>query len=302
MELTFKNRIALLYLLVAGLLCLWHGLWPAGVQTYGLPLLFASVLTVGMVHGCLDYELEAKRAGVRKPLAIFLVQYVAQMALMGGVWYLVPGLGLLLFLLYTGWHFGETDFGVLGLPPTPWRVFLYGAGLIVWILGWHMAETLAYLSDLSVLAQGSDLQASFLINKPWYVAGALVAIVSSLKLGRSSPKPVTLVFVLLLLITTAFLPLLPGFALYFGFWHALHSLQVIKQDLNLSYGPLLRRALPYLAASVGGAVLLIAGLAHFNLNAVLVLFIFISALTTPHAGIMHGVFERRYKRQIAVGS
>jgi Brp/Blh family beta-carotene 15,15'-monooxygenase len=219
------------------------------------------------------------------------------MAAVAAVWLVAPGIALGLFLVYTGWHFGETDMGVFGLRISPWQTFLYGFGLIIWILAMHMPETLSFLADLAIFSPTGKVNSLLTSGQTLIKAGAFGCMVAGFIGTEIGQKPLVFLLVALVVATTAFLPLLVGFAAYFGFWHSLHSMHVIKADLQTSYAKLLRQALPYLLVSVVGTGALVGVLEYFHLNAVLVLFIFISALTAPHAQVMHGAFRRLAQRQ-----
>ena len=276
---------------VALLFCALQGFAPAWLSANALYILFGVVFTVGLIHGSLDYEIAASHNKGTKVLP-FLRNYLLQMALVAVVWVFFPGIALALFIAFTGWHFGETDLAIFRLKATYAQTFFYGLGIIGWILGSHIAETLQYLADLSVM--GADTAANaFLAQNQLALMGISFLLVSGVALLSELRKNfLTLGLLAGILTLTGYLPLLPAFALYFGFWHSLHSLTVIQADIQHSYAELIKRALPFLGASIIGTFLLLGILGYLQLNSVLILFIFISSLTLPHAQVMHGTFSR----------
>jgi beta-carotene 15,15'-dioxygenase len=276
---------------VGFLFCAAYIWQPAWVQSYGLYVLFATVLTLGLIHGSLDYEVELAQApGL--PLLPFLGRYLAQMALVAAVWILLPTAALVLFLLFTAWHFGETDLAIFRAKAPPWVIAVYGIGLTTWLLGAHLAETLAYLQDLAVFKASPELAAALVANQAavcWGAAG-LVAVACLASPLRGSWQALATISAILAF--TYYLPLMLAFTLYFGFWHSLHTLAIIRADIQSSYQRLIVRAMPFLIVSILGTGALLVVLGQLELNSVLILFIFISSLTLPHAQVMHRMFGR----------
>jgi Brp/Blh family beta-carotene 15,15'-monooxygenase len=217
------------------------------------------------------------------------------MAFVGFIWLLWPMAALGIFLLGTAWHFGDTDQATWKLRMPPWAAFLYGLSLIIWLFACHLSETLVYLKDLGLQeylqdfsTRGWDL-ASIGHNGQLLSIGGLLAVIifSDLKHSVYALIQIAIVFFLFW-----YLPLLVGFGLYFGVWHSLHTLLTIKIYLDKSPKQMLKLAAPYLALSIAGSIALIFGLNVAGYNSVLVLFIFISALTLPHSLVMHKLFAR----------
>ena len=288
---TTTKQISFFYACVTLLLLTIQAMLPALLAGWGLYFLFAVVLSVGMLHGALDYEIEHNQ-NKKKDLLKFLAGYLFQMGVVAAVWVVAPPIALLLFLGYTAWHFGDTDLAIFRIRAKPWQVLLYGAGITGWILATHLPDTLYYLADLSVLTPTGSLLARIgLYQQELVIASAVCVAVGLLSAGQGAGW-LPLWVVVLILCSTAYLPLLVGFTLYFGFWHSLHTLAVIQTDIQKSTKALLVLAAPYMGASVAGAAVLIVVLGALHLNSVLILFIFISALTLPHAGVMHRLFMR----------
>ena len=65
----------------------------------------------GISHGAIDHILASDVLGWIKPSQQFrfMGQYLAVMLLYGFLWLFAPVLGFWLFLLYSAWHFGQSD-------------------------------------------------------------------------------------------------------------------------------------------------------------------------------------------------
>ena len=95
-----------------------------------------------------------------------------------------------------------------------------------------------------------------------------------------------------MLMITWLLPMIPAFTVYFGFWHSMHTLFLIKQDIKVTTQGLISKATPYLAICVGITFVMMALFSQFSMGSEVVLVVFVSALTLPHAGTMHKLLLR----------
>lgn len=272
-------------------------LWPIN-QTISLIFLGVTLLCFGLPHGSIDHLVAQKSAG-KINLVRFIVFYFLQIAVVAVCWYFLPLPSLVFFLLLSAWHFAETDLTASSQKNSFTSILLkslYGTGLLGWILLAHPLQTLSYLQDLSP-AFG---HASFIgINLvAWHTAilvfcGGLSMLVVTIY--SIQQKDFMVIKTALLLLITYFLPLLAAFAFYFGLWHALHALMHIKNHLHISWKNLFVKALPLSSISVLGLILFLVVINHLHFNLILLTFIFISALTLPHALVMGDMY--RVKKQ-----
>jgi len=269
-----------------------HYLAPEFEVLYSYPILFGVVISLGLIHGCLDFEV-AKRTNPQSKLLPFLIKYIAQILVLSLVWLVSPQLALLIFLACTAWHFGETDLSLFKLKANPLIIWVYGIGITTWLLGAHLDDNLQYLYDLGFASPsnrflkthlhkitiGIRLIALIVIGFTTYFAG----------LYKSKSNLALLVGILLI---TYLLPILSAFTVYFGFWHSLHTLRLIKSDIKITTKVLMIKAAPYLLISIGMTVVMILVFALFKLGSETVLLVFISSLTLPHATTMHHLLSR----------
>ncbi len=292
------------------LLSLYWGMGglPASVSWafFGLALLIA-----GIPHGALDHlvdEQTTQQRGRPFRLAVFLAKYLLTMLVYGLLWWWQPALSLLFFLVFSAWHFGETD--VDPVPPNAplWTGlrFLHGGFVLLFLLLGHPAETTPILERIS--------RHDFWLMQGWHT---LVKHDSDILLGwgrflligigltlQFSPVAVNqwrVARLILLLAICLALPLMPAFALYFGGWHSISAFQSIGQYLRrTSNGPLSVRqlwlkALPLTGLALLGLLAVGGGWYWFarDIDPVPAIFIFLSLITLPHLGVMYGMNQQR---------
>lgn len=287
-----QTKINLLFALVSGGLFALHVLAPGFEQQYSYQLMFAVVLSLGLIHGCLDFEI-AKVKAPKVSLFKFLLRYVSQILGIALIWLFSPTVALGVFLLCTAWHFGETDFSLFKLNQPAWVIFIYGLGLTGWLFGSHIDRNLDSLKLLGITSAGEVQFLVYLAKYPVIFAGfsllmILVAVLVS-GLYRSFSKMGMLVLLLAVVWT---LPVLQAFTVYFGFWHSLHTLYLIKSDIQISTKGLILKAIPYLVISISMTWLMIVAFSFIDLGSEVVLVVFISSLTLPHAITMHDLLNR----------
>ena len=286
------QAVAWLTTAVGGALALWHQAAPAQTLAAGPWVLFGLVLSTGMLHGCLDQYIEQERLPQAARQRANR-RYLWQAAAVAALWLVAPLPAFVLFLANTAWHFGETDLAVFRVHARPWQVWLYGTGITGWMLTCHLPEALANLHNLPYRGR-QDALPGWLVAHQWpCMAASALCLAAAVLASTLRHRPWALTLLAGLVGITAFLPLTLGFAVYFGLWHALQTLNVIRQDLRTDVATLLRRGLPLLLISVVSSGVVVYGLHLAGVNAVLVLFAFVSALTLPHTQVMHKLFARQ---------
>ncbi|MBO0929486.1 Brp/Blh family beta-carotene 15,15'-dioxygenase [Fibrella aquatilis] len=287
--------------------CQWQtGAVPLWAQWTVVALL---LFGIGIPHGAIDHLIDeetARRTNRGYSIGAFLAKYLLTMAVYGVFWAFFPTVSLLVFLLISAWHFGETD--VEHVPFTlPWIVVRFGWGcwVLAFLLLTHPAEVTPILDRLT---RGNPLPMQVwqwcVAHRGLLLGGGLVGLLGLFGVAhRLAPGPIdggrfTLLGLVLLL--TWPLPLLVAFALYFGGWHALSSFQTIYHYLRnrpqnpLSAQQVWYRSLPFTALALVGLVLL-GGLWYRYAQAwdpLPLLFLFLSLITLPHLNVMHGMNRR----------
>jgi lycopene beta-cyclase len=246
-----------------------------------MPLVYGilgiGMLVLGIPHGALDH-LHALKKPLGWNMLGYVFMYIGLGALILGVFSLSPWGGLLLFLGYSMWHFGEADFA-------HWRLgrsgmaLLWGCYVLGSILGSHVHETVMILREMKVTFS-FDLGAFDSFGMWWILFGGAFFI--GWKRNRSM-----ITSVLSLLILSA-LPLIPAFAVFFIFQHSLHGWKKLKELNSESEMQRWIKALPFTL----GACLLFGVNAYFGSFSWGQVFIFLAALSFPHVVLMATLYRK----------
>ncbi|MFT4670539.1 MAG: Brp/Blh family beta-carotene 15,15'-monooxygenase [Ulvibacter sp.] len=257
------------------------------------------IFSVGILHGSNDLAIIHKMNGSRglKNAFVLIGSYVLTVFLAALLFYKLPELALALFVIFSGYHFGEQH----------WSDRMFGSTFL------KKSTYLFYgLTILFLLFQLNSIQTSEIIanltrqNIPetWYEYGLLGSgiVFSALLFFLLAKRRLTvndLFFELFLLLVFAivfkFATLLWAFAIYFIFWHSIPS---ILEQLTYLYGERSFRSFKlYLRSS--SIIWLISVTAIFALfyvvrnNADLFLalfFAFLGAITFAHSFIIMKMF------------
>lgn len=264
--------------------------FPEELADWSPYLLAVGLIFPGIPHGALDHLAHGK--SLRWPaLLSFIAKYLAVVALVFLFWWLTPLGGLIIFLLYSAWHFGETDLRDWQIY-SPFRAFLWGSlALGVLLLG-HPEQLSAFLETMSLPAQAvQQWPAPFNPYASIMLMGLIGLWLSFPKEGRKKAWPTLLVLFLGL-----FLPLLLAFGLYFVALHSFRGWDHLKRALSKSNMQLLRQAAPFslgaFAIGIGGYFL--AQQQGWSLELWWPwIFVFVAAISAPHIWIMHHLYRRQ---------
>lgn len=248
-----------------------------------LPVLVA---LAGLPHGALD-PLVARKTGLwKKPmgLAAFLLAYVGILTAALGIWLLVPGISLALFLAYSAWHFAGD-----------WRESLSAIGrlwpglAIICLPAAGHPETVVTIYEL--LAGPSA--AVFLVElSRWLAIPAVLGTVASvLVLSRREARSG---FELLALLAAAwFLPPLAFFLLYFCGLHSPRHLLDAVQGLRASSA--LVTGVVFTGLAIGLGFLAYGFLPEASVEATVlrILFTGLAVLTLPHMILVEHAAHRK---------
>jgi beta-carotene 15,15'-dioxygenase len=283
--------------------------WNQTVQLYFFAI---SILLTGIPHGALDFFLErenAKQTTHSFSIQRFFLFYILNMLGYGLLWYLLPSLALVLFIMITAWHFGEIDTHILNLHRFSKALsFLYGLCTILFIISSHGESTIDIVLYL-IPSQMSSAQLmdynSLIFNFSWMSILLLlcgIAIYSYKNLQHRKSSLHFIIQSLSLLLLIYFLPFYLGFAFYFGLWHSSLSFEIILYQLHLKndwkgWKTLILKALPYSAAALLGITMIILLVKNSYQISELVsgLFIGIAILTLPHLQVFSKTMNQQKK-------
>lgn len=254
---------------------------------------FIIMVTIGIPHGAIDHLLANPQIG-KKELYTFIKKYLMIIAAYILIWYVFPKTALVLFILMSAYHFGQSHFikdkSVRNKNAT---YFSLGAFYLCVILWGDFENT------VSILRSTVNIEAWK--NVGMIVIPGLFLINTYILLFFQKEKKVRIWLEMIILSPVLYsVPLLLGFILYFGFWHALPSIMIeykmLKNHLDgnklLSF---VSSLLPFsLISFIGIAIILyvFSGMLENN-ELTMMFFILVSLISAPHIWFMNIFLETK---------
>ena len=279
----------------------WYFSFLESVQ---YPLLIVLVLLIGIPHGANDFLLFRRLQGLhlsRKQVFRFFILYLAAVFAYLLGWLLIPVSAMVLFLIISAYHFGQSNWYYLNLPRwmativyLVWGAFVLGGALL-----WHWEESSRVV--LQLVGYAPTCSNVVMDSVQWTLLGANLLLLLYLRFTRQVTsqqmyrEAINLGVLSFLLLHT---PLLVGFTIYFTLWHSLSSLlnQIIffrSQWPSFTWLTYYRQAIPYtLLAIIGLFVLfLFQSMLFSNVSFVSTFFILIACITLPHIVLIEESFK-----------
>jgi lycopene beta-cyclase len=256
-------------------------------------LLISGFAIIGIPHGAVDHLL-TKDEQLTRPTIGFILRYLSSAVLLFLLWMIAPTLSLVLFLLYSSWHFGESDLFQWGIKKNKIVIsWLWGIALLSLLLISHISETRDIMLQLGVTIP------SF-ITKNTFAFSSIISIIAFI-IGVTTQNKLMILSLIMLLLATQ-LPLLTAFGLYFIGQHSINSWMHIKKGLKINNKQFFLNAFPF----TFGAFLLFGLLIYLvnieiiksnNNNLISFFFIFISCISLPHILVIHGFYKRIFNKK-----
>ena len=250
---------------------------PGYGTSLGLGVLIFFLFAVGIPHGALDGFSHSRKL----KLPAFIARYLGIMALVVLLWLVSPIAGLIFFLIYSAWHFGETDLvewqrANIGLS------MLWGTLLLGIILLSHLPEVNTLMGYMNIPKWPIAQDLALSIVQLFFFFGAMLAL-----WFRSPAWGLSLIALAL----GTQLPLALSFGIYFVLQHSLTGWGHLKTSENWTHSGMFVRALPFTA----GAVIMFLVLFQFDRSSLWqwssYFLIFLSALSLPHIYFMSRLYK-----------
>jgi len=280
MNLVVKSKIAGLILALA---IIFFGL----ESSYSILLFLVVMLSIGIPHGSVDHIIAFINPKARKfdSKLLFYIIYLSLIGINILLWIISPFVGLLVFLLISCYHFGETQ--VIGYNSTENKLlnFVIGANIL---LSLFLNNILELQEILDVIPQFSNLDLSGFDSVFFLLISVVILMISivNFDIKRKVPLYAEITILYMIFFHT---DLLTSFALYFGFCHSLPMLMLeFKEFKTDNFIKFYLKTLPFTIVSIIFGFILY----QFNNdlftsdNLILFVFIVISSLTLPHVFIM----------------
>lgn len=257
---------------------------------------YVAIFTLGLVHGANDIKLLEKNVSSSpNHKYVILGRYVLIVLAIAILFYVIPSLALILFILVSGFHFGEEHWDKLIVTKDKGHYLFYTAyGLLILFLIFYLNSD--ETTEIIAIITG------FTLDSYYYLVGLIffaIITIASFMIGRVQMNAVSSIleeFVHLIILAIVFkmATLLLSFALYFVVWHAIPSMksQIIYLYGNTSQKSIVR----YLKSSLAYWLIAITSISIFYyyvgdktylFNAIF--FAFLAAITFPHVWIINSL-------------
>jgi len=290
---SFTSALAICYISIEHLQILtsWHE-----------EIAIVLILLLGIPHGALDHIIFQYRKSANFSGDSFIFIYLNIMMLYIVSWMIIPHVSFILFLLFTAYHFGQSQLSdvdthqwIKSILYMSWGVALLGAMLYFNYAEFLVSYCPVLPSDIVCNLSPSALLAITGIATLFFIIPFIYLTYSN----KVSTQRLVHEFVILCGIALCFyaLPLLLGFSLYFNF---LHSFRVLNEEYDylkthirsLAIASFIKKLLPLSVLSVIGiiGIIYLGGLLQPTLPSSALLIIAISILTLPHILVMEGFY------------
>ena len=279
------------------------GLWITSLlpEAFELFLGFILIFTFGMVHGSNDIMIVDKlskktNSTFFKILSTYLIVVTAAIL----IFYFIPVLALVLFILFSAYHFGEQHWeevlSNLSLPLQKIFFFCYGLLILYLVFLFNVEAVIEIIYEITSL-ELNDIYASEVTQILFVILFLIIgkAVYKKQIAIKSVLRELFSLLVFAIIFNSS--SLIWGFTIYFIFWHSIPSL---LDQITFIYGDLKKKsilkyvkaALPYWLVSVVGIAvlfLIFKDEKHFHS----LFFAFIAAVTFPHAIVMLRMFSKK---------
>lgn len=298
-------------LLAAGCLLLLLQNFILQVSTTAQFIVFiAGIFFLGIPHGAADLLVAAQNSGGNKRSFSrfrFLVKYISGLSSFAAVLWCFPVTGILLFILFAAYHFGETDLYQFKTNTVLGKIFVMAYGLLILaiILLHHFEEVKPILQSFpsgkenAVLLNWLDAKRYNIISISgiFFFSTTFLYFYKYRDTGTHHKGDFLIRFAIILFILFN-LPMLLGFSFYFVIWHSLLSLKNIitylRNNKSCTPGHIIRQVLLYSGlALIGMSVFGMAAFMFISSQALIGhLLLGLAVLTAPHMQVMHDMYNR----------
>ena len=277
------------------------GLWLTSYLSDTNQLIFGFILifTFGILHGANDLVLINQIENTKKMAFLRIISFYILIVLSSVVLFtLLPSLALLLFLLVSGYHFGEQHWESLIEDTSKYRKpfeLLYGLFILSLLLFFNVNEVTKIIFEIT------GIQLITLTYKVFLIAtGVLLVLFSYLMTKKHVDFKNNIIeqlfYLVLLCVIFKSSSLIWGFTIYFIFWHSIPSL---NDQITFLYGKYsfhnfkqyFKTAFLYWLLSLVGITLLYyvaKDLVVFDA----LFFSFLASITFPHAFVILKMFRK----------
>lgn len=263
---------------------------------------FFLIFTFGILHGANDLQLIDKTLSKFKANSFNkILLYYISMVVFGALLFLfIPALALLLFIVISGYHFGEQHWQkeLMGNTKKINLLFhlFYGLLILNLLFIFHINEVQRIISDISKINITTDtIFIFFYFSLIGFLILCLIKYSKSKEIKKTVIQEVLFLFVFAIIFKTS--TLIWGFTIYFILWHSIPS---IIDQINFLYGSIsfenfkkyFKSAFYYWIISLVGILLLYLIFRNeYFFDALF--FSFLAAITFPHVWVIVNMFKTK---------
>lgn len=293
------------FTIVISFFCIWlTGYFSQQIQLYSA---FILIITFGILHGSNDIVLLNK---IKKNYDFYsikrlLVSYLLLILITVLLFYFIPALALLVFVIISSFHFGEQHWNKKIILKSALLKksyeFLYGFFILLLLFNFQPTEVKKVVFEISKVT----ISAEFLFLMLSIESALLLLLSFVLYKSNSNFKKIVLLeffYIVVFAVIFKMTALIWGFAIYFIFWHSIPSLidqvQFLYGSWNLqNFKNYCKSAFWYWMISILGIVLLYVTLGEKDLFEGL-FFSFLAAITFPHVLVIITMNSQKNNKKI----
>ncbi len=280
------------------------GLWITSFISGELEVLigFFFIFSFGILHGSNDILLieSVLNKNSKYPFSKILTLYVLVVLSAVILFYYIPSLALILFIVFSAFHFGEQHWEGENLNVGKYLqmvfYFLYGNFILLLLFQLNkveVIEVIASITDYSLSAR--IITNSLIVNS--IALGACILLLGLKSDGFKNRIIKELFYLLIFGIIFKVSTLIWGFTIYFVFWHSIPSLH---EQVSFIYGDYntknilkyCKNAFPYWFISLIG-IAIVYFIFKDDTIFYAVFFSFIAAVTFPHSIVISNMFKHK---------
>lgn len=263
---------------------------------------FLLIFSFGILHGANDLQLIDKTLSKLSGNSFYkiLLYYVAVVVFGALLFFFIPALALLLFIVVSGYHFGEQHWQseLMGDSKKINLMFhlFYGLLILSLLFVFHIQEVQRIISDISKINLTSNsIYLFFYFSLIGFLILCLIKYLKSKEIKKTVIQELLFLLVFAIIFKTS--TLIWGFTIYFILWHSIPS---IIDQINFLYGAVsfenfkkyFKSAFLYWIISLVGIFLLYIILKNAYFFDAL-FFSFLAAITFPHVWVIVHMFKTK---------
>jgi Brp/Blh family beta-carotene 15,15'-monooxygenase len=280
------------------------GLWITSYFSGDFEIIFGFILifSFGILHGSNDILLikSLSPSKNKHPFLKILITYLIIVLTAVVLFYYIPLIALVLFILFSAFHFGEQHWEHQKFEINKYLrmsfYFIYGSFILLLLFEFNKTEVAEIIASITSYQLNEDIITYGFISTS-IVLGLLLLLFILKSKSFKNLIPLELFYLLIFGIIFKVSTLIWGFTIYFVFWHSLPSLY---DQISFIYGDYNKKnmllycknALPYWVISLIGI-----GLVYFIFKDenifYAVFFSFIAAVTFPHSIAINKMFKNK---------